>query len=102
HPPTPDPYTPSLHDALPICHHQRDDRTVGVAYRFGEPARRPRGVLEDGEVVGACRRGVARALTGDPPEEPVVERNHADAWEEPLDRKSTRLNSSHQIISYAV
>src|SRR5260221_671616 len=34
--------------------------------------------------VGACRRGVARALTGDPPEEPVVERNHADAWEEPL------------------
>src|SRR5207244_10882506 len=23
-------------------------------------------------------------------------------WEPPLDRKSTRLNSSHQIISYAV
>src|SRR5207253_2853103 len=55
-----------------------------VAYRLGEPARRPRGVLEDGEVVGACRRGVARALTGEPPEEPVVDRNHADAWEEPL------------------
>src|SRR5258708_17079157 len=32
---------------------------------------------------------------------------HREGWEvvvehEPLDRKSTRLNSSHQIISYAV
>src|SRR2546426_11322515 len=67
-------YTLSLHDALPIC-----------ARRVGEgPAARPgrrRGQKED-------RRPQGRA--------PGQERL------EGVDRKSTRLNSSHLVISYAV
>src|SRR5438552_7265647 len=54
---------------------------------------------------GACARqnaiavqpGARRAGQHDPG--PVVARKHERALE---DRKSTRLNSSHQIISYAV
>src|SRR5207244_12866764 len=61
-PATPQIYTLSLHDALPICGRRRAPR----ASRRTPPAARPAG-------------GVRR-----------------------LDRKSTRLNSSHQIISYAV
>src|SRR5207244_13641887 len=40
-------------------------------------------------------------FTGDRPERRELLHPHAIA-EEPADRKSTRLNSSHQIISYAV
>src|SRR5258708_24677229 len=32
----------------------------------------------------------------------ALERNRSERYGMPLDRKSTRLNSSHQIISYAV
>src|SRR5207244_11521625 len=32
----------------------------------------------------------------------TIEDEPAEKWTEPTDRKSTRLNSSHQIISYAV
>src|SRR2546429_2729168 len=64
-------YTLSLHDALPIWHHQlaaqgREDR------RDGDRGRHP-----------DRRRHQSRQLRGS-------------------DRKSTRLNSSHGYISYAV
>src|SRR5256885_8105910 len=67
-------YTLSLHDALPICRHGNERRAV-VVFRPLEIRRRPRAA------------GVARS------------RRQALARE---DRKSTRLNSSHLVISYAV
>src|SRR5258708_9669000 len=70
-------YTLSLHDALPISrgewHHEGDD-FAGIALR----------VREGGECAKKCGN------------ETTVEGH------EIIDRKSTRLNSSHQIISYAV
>src|SRR5258708_20671612 len=74
-------YTLSLHDALPICSlaHDRPPRRSGLAggrrCRCDRPERNP-------------ARHV-RGLFGE----------RAGAQQ---DRKSTRLNSSHQIISYAV
>src|SRR5256885_6910053 len=65
-------YTLSLHDALPICDGSR--------------------LHELPEAVKLLERAVVRAHRG---------RRERDAtlW---LDRKSTRLNSSHLVISYAV
>src|SRR5437879_10495757 len=83
-PPTPDIYTLSLHDALPIW---RVRHEVGGEDQI---PRRPRFLQ---------RRGVA----GHEPRQ--VERPHAGAAraaDEAGDRKSTRLNSSHRCISYAV
>src|SRR2546430_8577614 len=73
-------YTLSLHDALPIsgCGNQRS----WFAVRSGH--RRPRGHFPQ----GAC---VALAM----------DRDRHD-FRRNLDRKSTRLNSSHSQISYAV
>src|SRR5690348_17724172 len=73
---SPDPYTLSLHDALPI---------LSAAARGPE---RP----------GARRRGAGRAVRRRPP------RAAGGVGPPPLprDRKSTRLNSSHPSISYAV
>src|SRR3712207_8809378 len=69
-------YTLSLHEALPIC----------------EPHRRtPRGELREVEVV------VDEVERLD--HRPVDQR---DVLADALDRKSTRLNSSHANISYAV
>src|SRR5437764_8787413 len=74
-------YTLSLHDALPIC--VRRDR--GAAPARGTAGNRPAAQAEeqvcsgaDDELADADRRGRA------------------------IDRKSTRLNSSHRCISYAV
>src|SRR3712207_8873293 len=78
-------YTLSLHDALPICAHTRrevrcrlfdfeHDRALGTLhYELEHAVSRVRLFLDDGD--------------------------GADAIE---DRKSTRLNSSHANISYAV
>src|SRR2546426_1905140 len=69
-------YTLSLHDALPIS---------AVAQESDEPAdRAPR----------QWRRAARRSLHVH--EQPLLPR------EARLDRKSTRLNSSHLVISYAV
>src|SRR5258708_38397175 len=70
-------YTLSLHDALPI--YNRDARAL---------CDRPFDVSEDGRLVGPGKWQFGRDDVG------------AGAFGE--DRKSTRLNSSHQIISYAV
>src|SRR2546422_6373480 len=70
-------YTLSLHDALPIS---ADPRQLG-ARDAGVPAR--------------------VAIEGQPrPEPDEVERPGRE--KRPADRKSTRLNSSHGYISYAV
>src|SRR5205807_10400780 len=66
-------YTLSLHDALPIC---RDWR-LGGNVEFG-PEHRSKSIPR-----GPGKRGCALVAI-------------------PRDRKSTRLNSSHLVISYAV
>src|SRR2546429_4652997 len=75
-------YTLSLHDALPISRHVgRERRDDGKAARH--PPRLGRAVQV------SARRLAPPARDGD-------RRSHL------LDRKSTRLNSSHGYISYAV
>src|SRR5437879_8016819 len=69
-------YTLSLHDALPIF-----SETLMHAV-FDDPAAKPHGDMEDPEF--------------------VTEHLAEFAMENPEDRKSTRLNSSHRCISYAV
>src|SRR3712207_7591351 len=71
-------YTLSLHDALPICF----PRCPAVGHR---PTALRRCVHRRGDAGGRLLR----------PERP-------DALLETADRKSTRLNSSHANISYAV
>src|SRR5207244_12212012 len=82
---TPEIYTLSLHDALPIC--LRGRATPGGRERAAGRAGKPRVVREH----LAVHTSGAAAVRVQP------------AHQKPArDRKSTRLNSSHQIISYAV
>src|SRR3712207_8441639 len=74
-------YTLSLHDALPIL------RALLAGGRRGLPARPLR-----------ARRAVVRLDLRRPSVRRAVQRQHHRA----VDRKSTRLNSSHANISYAV
>src|SRR3712207_8106559 len=69
-------YTLSLHDALPICVQGRDRDA-------GRGARRPAAPRRRDVVLVAATQGGVRAVSYE-------------------DRKSTRLNSSHANISYAV
>src|SRR5207244_12342215 len=92
--PTTQIHTLSLHDALPIYPQGRyrvGPSIVADAVIVAVPAPAAARVLERGRAdVAAVLRGV----------------NHASVvtvtLAYPKDRKSTRLNSSHQIISYAV
>src|SRR5947208_11155693 len=92
-PPTTSIYTLSLHDALPIS----------LAYG-------PKGVRVNALALGSITTDPMEAVSAEErrtlADEPALKR-----WGSPeevarvvsfLDRKSTRLNSSHQIISYAV
>src|SRR5688572_32106868 len=84
-PATPSFYTLSLHDALPICREDRDARVNG-------PARDRICVYEDINYGG-------RSQCWNADEE--VRNLSGTGWND-RDRKSTRLNSSHSQISYAV
>src|SRR3712207_7338475 len=75
-------YTLSLHDALPIC--VISPEVVTLYHVHGGQ------VTED--------RAATRAAT----EELVCSYSGREWWSPRLDRKSTRLNSSHANISYAV
>src|SRR5258708_18147236 len=75
-------YTLSLHDALPISF---------VGCREDGPIPHDLILARHGE------KGVQN-LTGASVDRPVFDFR----WSKDRDRKSTRLNSSHQIISYAV
>src|SRR5256885_8367347 len=82
-------YTLSLHDALPISGRKRGPRTRGRPWRVPRSRRRTRGPGGDGCFPARRIRGcAARASRVPPPDR--------------RDRKSTRLNSSHLVISYAV
>src|SRR5436190_23605226 len=74
-------YTLSLHDALPISLRNRD--TASCALFLEKPCRTIDATSSGGEsLLGYTFRRVRSAIS--------------------RDRKSTRLNSSHTVISYAV
>src|SRR5687768_17976887 len=85
HPAPPAIYTLSLHDALPIC--------LAASGVRGERDAQLRISADADGLAEARHRGLTRArLLGDLGDAAVHDR----------DRKSTRLNSSHGYISYAV
>src|SRR5207248_9328274 len=81
----------SLHDALPISRLQRTERAGDQADAADEQAEHDESVEEAG-------RSEEDVQTGD---DAGQDEEHAAGREQP-DRKSTRLNSSHRTISYAV
>src|SRR5207244_6134339 len=85
HPPPPDLSTLSLHDALPIWRGSCQHRIQGP--------RHPRHCLNP--------PGISPLLYTEPADLSSRTRP-TDRLTARTDRKSTRLNSSHQIISYAV
>src|SRR5207244_11997237 len=88
HPPTSELYTLSLHDALPISHQAGARLAQGAGGDQVDSTAGADGADDaDGPGVGHCNAAAA---------------GRADAGDGQGDRKSTRLNSSHQIISYAV
>src|SRR5690606_41364536 len=96
-PATPAPHLLSLHDALPICE-------ARVAARGRVRVVVPAAQIPDraAELVDDARLELER----EPPEEAVAKAHHEVAPGHHVldgpDRKSTRLNSSHVKISYAV
>src|SRR5207244_6919926 len=101
-PPPPSVHTPSLHDALPIC--LQKSLQNFLPFETLAPA-----VLLDDHVgnfvdalvgceAAAAFQALAAAANG-VADAAFPRINHLVVDE--IDRKSTRLNSSHQIISYA-
>src|SRR5207249_11590704 len=86
HPATPGVSTLSLHDALPICAPERRD--------FGDRDRAGARRVRSDVVLREVRVSHRDLLAADRPSPPIE--SSAD-----IDRKSTRLNSSHVSISYA-
>src|SRR5690606_41421604 len=86
----------SLHDALPSLAVRRSDGLSG-RYLLEIGARRGAEHLFDAEIK-AVDRDASRAFTGTL----RVNRHQNDGRPLRLDRKSTRLNSSHVKISHAV
>src|SRR5256885_13081574 len=85
-------YTLSLHDALPI--YERRAEQLGIRGQHADDCPRPprdRDRFADRAAV-TCETAFPKRLT----------QNDGVARLAPLDRKSTRLNSSHLVISYAV
>src|SRR5690606_40469874 len=93
HPPPPLSPTPALHDALPIL--GRVLRRSGRPDRHLRPRGRERLALEPLATTGSMPCPTRPPAST--PRAPCLSRAAA-----PRDRKSTRLNSSHVKISYAV
>src|SRR5690606_39615530 len=83
----------SLHDALPISHHG-DDGCQPLQHLVAD---RPEQEAAHGAVPAAADHREARSLG-----ELVDDHGREALGHRLLDRKSTRLNSSHVKISYAV
>src|SRR3712207_8693665 len=81
-------YTLSLHDALPIFVHHHRQHADGHGRRAAAA-----------DPPGAQRLGIPARLR---PPGAAAAALRADGDPQPEDRKSTRLNSSHANISYAV
>src|SRR2546429_7335843 len=97
-PATPETYPLPLHDALPISSDKAVAAVAGLrekdrarsAAASRKPAAGPRPALAHARINDSARPAEGRVALGKP------------ADKRPLDRKSTRLNSSHGYISYAV
>src|SRR3989449_792427 len=76
------------------------DETTASPERLAQPATAAEQVARDALVESAVKTAVALATAVPAPKEFVLSGRLARV--EPLDRKSTRLNSSHGYISYAV
>src|SRR5207244_10263958 len=101
-PTAPTPTLRSLHDALPICSENAVAGTARKAWRFvGEMEELTASFAAAGVPAQFHEAGaeVYRRLADykDTPAAPSVD----EVSKTLADRKSTRLNSSHQIISYA-
>src|SRR5207302_10899080 len=99
HPPPTEIYTLSLHDALPISQliekfrqALKDDRQIFVFGNGGSAANASHFATDLGK--GSSDKLGKRFR--------VLSLNDNVSWMTALDRKSTRLNSSHVKISYAV
>src|SRR5207247_8710092 len=93
-------YTPSLHDALPISF-QSPNRRLAVRRRVLRQGNVRSSVPQvHGAVVAESEIGASAA------QRRVVQRrlewDGTHGGDHRIDRKSTRLNSSHEWISYAV
>src|SRR5205807_8984993 len=98
HPPPPHPYTLSLHDALPIFAPSTSVMSGGPAIDPGFTYAFTNAGLVVLFGVGAVLLGIALLTL-------AIAGRAAPTWVRALnalDRKSTRLNSSHLVISYAV
>src|SRR3989454_2330432 len=87
--------TLSLHDALPISHRREPARQHAARVHADTPVLRAD--LRPDRAVPAGSDLIQRVLY-----ERAVDRCAAAVAEVNADRKSTRLNSSHLVISYAV
>src|SRR5690242_21633298 len=81
-------YTLSLHDALPICQGEHEGREPDGPFGREPAAERPEEQAPEQQLL-ADRRHEPR-------------HQHEQGQLQTPDRKSTRLNSSHMSISYAV
>src|SRR5690606_41903526 len=98
-PAAPETYPLSLHDALPIYEHQRH---VAVVYGHAVLDTGTRAVdLQAGESIDAPLPDASEP-TPSLSLRPLEETAWARTFDRAADRKSTRLNSSHVKISYAV
>src|SRR5256885_12467296 len=87
-------YTLSLHDALPICHHS------GIARRLDVHVA---GALADGGLGGRIFHDARLRAVVHRTRVAILRIEARVRWTTARkDRKSTRLNSSHLVISYAV
>src|SRR5207244_11572498 len=95
-------HTPSLPDALPIC--QPDAVIDYIRARVGARIERVEPIADAGDVAALFKQLEAelRAVAAWVCEREEVRELGQRPLAEDEDRKSTRLNSSHQIISYAV
>src|SRR5207244_5624973 len=101
HPSSTSLYSPSLHDALPISVDvgvEQADSRAGEAQRNRHVHRHRR--LAHPALAGADRDRIAHARDLLAPGQAARRADLSVPGD--ADRKSTRLNSSHQIISYAV
>src|SRR2546430_4956346 len=99
----------SIEDVIAVA---RDGANVAIAPRALDAVRASRRTVERAIAGGATMYGVTTgfgklAHVRIPPERARqlqlnLIRSHASGVGDPLDRKSTRLNSSHSQISYAV
>src|SRR5690606_41366394 len=95
-----DSFTISLHDAIPI-YPGHDDREDEKRHRDEQEGRGAERLREAGRQPGAEDRPDGAAHRDHPVEPLALLQGEAVRHQRP-DRKSTRLNSSHVKISYAV